>query len=281
MAYKIVADSSANLQTLNNVDFASVPMRICTAETEFEDTPQCSVENMVSYLKKYKGKSSTACPGIGNWLEAFEGADQIFAVTITSGLSGSFAAASAAAEQYMEEHPDAKVFVIDSLSAGPELALIIEKLEELIGQGLSFEEICEKITGYQKRTHLVFCLASVINFARNGRISPALAKIVGVLDIRMVGKASGQGTLQLLHKCRGAKQSLLKIVNSMKDNGFQGGKVRIAHCFNLEGANKVKELLLELFPNLNVKIHECRALCSFYAEEGGILVGFEDLSPAL
>ncbi len=280
MAFKIVADSSADLQTLSTVEFASVPMRICTAETEFEDTPDCSVENMVSYLKQYKGKSSTACPGIGSWLEAFHGADQIFAVTITSGLSGSFAAATAAAEQYMEEHPDAKVFVIDSLSAGPELTLLIEKLEELIEEGFPFEEICEKITGYQKRTHLVFCLASVVNFARNGRINPALAKIIGVLDIRMVGKASDEGKLQLLHKCRGAKQSLNKIVNSMKENGFKGGKVRIAHCFNLPGANTIKDMLLELFPNLNIKIHECRALCSFYAEEGGILIGFEDLNPA-
>ena len=280
MAIKIVADSSANLQTLNTVEFASVPMRICTAETEFEDTPQCSVKDMVAYLKQYKGKSSTACPGIGSWLEAFEGADQIFAITITSGLSGSFAAATAAAKQYKEENPHAKVFVIDSLSAGPELTLLIEKLEELIGENLPFEEICEKITGYQKRTHLVFCLASVVNFARNGRINPVLAKIIGVLDIRMVGKASDEGKLQLLHKCRGAKQSLVKLVNSMKENGFKGGKVRIAHCFNLPAANKVKQLLLELFPNVNVKIHECGALCSFYAEEGGVLVGFEDLSPA-
>lgn len=280
MAIKIVADSSANLQTLNTVEFASVPMRICTAETEFEDTPQCSVKDMVAYLKQYKGKSSTACPGIGSWLEAFQGADQIFVITITSGLSGSFAAATAAAEQYKEVNPHAKVFVIDSLSAGPELTLLIEKLEELIGENLPFEEICEKITGYQKRTHLVFCLASVVNFARNGRINPALAKIIGVLDIRMVGKASDEGKLQLLHKCRGAKQSLVKLVNSMKENGFKGGKVRIAHCFNLPAANKVKELLLELFPNVNVKIHECGALCSFYAEEGGVLVGFEDLSPA-
>ena len=276
MAIKIVADSSANLQTLSTVEFASVPMRICTAETEFEDTADCSVENMVSYLKQYKGKSSTACPGIGSWLDAFEGADQIFAVTITSGLSGSYAAASAAAEQYMEENPNAKVFVIDSLSAGPELALLIEKLEELIGQNRSFEEICQEITQYHKHTHLVFCLASVVNFSRNGRINPALAKIIGVLDIRMVGKASDEGTLQLLHKCRGAKQSLLKIVSSMKDNGFNGGKVRIAHCFNPNGANTVKELLLEQFPNLDIAIHQCGALCSFYAEEGGILVGFED-----
>ncbi len=275
MAIKIVADSSANMQTLSSVDFALVPMRICTAEKEYIDTPGFPVETMVQELQQYKGKSSTACPGIGDWLDSFGDADEIFAVTITSGLSGSYAAATAAAEQYREEREGAKVFVIDSLSAGPELTLIIEKLEELIEKGLPFEEICEKIKQYQKRTHLVFCLASVVNFARNGRINPALAKLIGVLDIRMVGKASDEGTLQLLHKCRGAKQSLAKVINSMKEIGFSGGKVRIAHCFNLPAANTVKEILLETFPKLNIKIQECGALCSFYAEEGGLLVGFE------
>ena len=115
----------------------------------------------------------------------------------------------------------------------------------------------------------------MVNFARNGRISPALAKIIGVLDIRMLGKASDQGTLQLLHKCRGAKQSISRMIAALKEHGFAGGKVRIAHCFNLPAATTIQEILLNEFPGLSVKIQECGALCSFYAEDGGILVGFE------
>ena len=73
----------------------------------------------------------------------FGGAEDVFCVAITSGLSGSYNAACIAKEMYETEHPGRRVFVIDSLSAGPELTLLVEKLEELIVAGKSFEEICD------------------------------------------------------------------------------------------------------------------------------------------
>ena len=62
----------------------------------------------------------------------------------------------------------------------------------------------------------------------------------------------------------------------MSEIGFKGGKVRIDHCLNLEGAQQLKNLILSKFPSADVIIGECRALCSYYAERGGLLVGFED-----
>ena len=124
----------------------------------------------------------------------------------------------------MEEHPDARVCVLDTLSVGPESHLIIDKLRELILQGLPFEEIEAQIREYMKKTHLLFSLESLENLARNGRTSPAVAKLVGVLGIRIVGKASDEGTLQPLHKCRGEKRALATIVDEMKKHGYCGGK---------------------------------------------------------
>ena len=98
--------------------------------------------------------------------------------------------------------------MIDSLSAGPELTLIVEKLEEMISEGKSYEEICTYIPEYQKKTGLLFMLESLNNFAANGRVSPAVAKIAGVLGIRIVGKASDVGTLEPTDKCRGEAKSL-------------------------------------------------------------------------
>jgi fatty acid-binding protein DegV len=109
---------------------------------------------------------------------------------------------------YEAENPGKQVCVIDSLSAGPELVLIIEKLEALIAQGMPFEDICREIGAYQQQTGLTFMLESLKNFAANGRVSPAVAKIAGVLGIRIVGKASDKGTLAPTDKCRGEDRSL-------------------------------------------------------------------------
>ena len=271
----IVADSSSNVLELKKVAFASAPLKVITSEREFVDTASLDVREMLNYFSQYKGKSKTSCPNPADWMDAFGDADDVFCVVLTSGLSGSYNAACIAKQMYEAEHPDARVHVIDSLSAGPELTLIVEKLEELIMQGMTFEEICDRIDGFRQHTGLLFMLESLNNFASNGRVSPAVAKIAGVLGIRIVGKASDQGTLEPTDKCRGEAKSLSTILSHLKEYGLSGGKVQIAHCRNAQAAQKLKDMILAELPNVTVAIGENRGLCSYYAETGGLLVGFE------
>ena len=275
MNYKIVSDSSSNVLAFSGVDFKSVPLKIITAKHEYVDNPEHDVEKMVKEVKETKGKSGTSCPNIGDWLSAFEGGDIVFAITITSRLSGSYASAEQAAKIFMDAHPGSKVFVVDSLSTGPKMLIIMEKIREEMLLGKSFEEIRDSVTEYQKHTHLLFSLESLTNLARNGRVNPAVAKIAGVLGIRVMGAAK-EGVLDPLHKIRGEAKTLDAIYNEMKNRGFSGGKVVIDHCFNQNAANILAEKILKEFPGCNVRIGRNGALCSFYAERGGVLVGFED-----
>lgn len=272
---KIVADSSANLHALQQTAFSSAPLKISAGDREFVDDRNLDVEEMVDFFDSYKGRSQTSCPNPGDWLDAFGNADDIFCVTITSGLSGSYNAACVAKEMYEAENSGKRVFVIDSLSAGPELVLIIEKLQELIDLGLTYEDICQRITKYTRKTGLFFALASLQNFAANGRVPMAVAKIAGVLGIRVVGKASDQGTLQPLDKCRGEAKSLAKILEHLESAGFKGGKVRIAHCKNAAAAEELKAMIQAAVPKADIQVMKCLGLCSYYAEKGGLLVGYE------
>ena len=196
-------------------------------------------------------------------------------MTITSGLSGSYNAACIAKEMYEAEHPGRRVYVIDSLSAGPELTLMVEKLEELIIEGKTYEEICRIMKEYTGKTGLLFMLESLNNFAANGRVSPAVAKIVGVLGIRIVGKASDVGTLEPMDKCRGENKALAAILKHLKEHGLSCGKVQLAHCRNEAAADKLKNMIQAEMPNVQVKIGKNLGLCSYYAERGGLLVGYE------
>ena len=274
---KIVADSSANLTALDGVDFSCAPLKIICADREFVDDSTLDLEDMHRYFAHYKSRSQTSCPNPTDYLDSFGDAREVFCVTITSGLSGSYNSACIAKQLYEHDHPDRQVHVIDSLSAGPELELLIEKLQELIAQNRSFDEICNAIESYKEQTSLVFMLASLKNFAANGRVSPAVAKLTGLLGIRVVGQASPQGQLDPTYKCRGEAKSLTTMVQHMEKLGAESGKVRIAHNQNQEAAEKLKTLLLERFPQMDVQIRTCRGLCSYYAETGGMLVGYEKL----
>ena len=204
-------------------------------------------------------------------------ADDVFCVAITSGLSGSYNAACIAKQMYEAEHEGARVHVIDSLSAGPELTLLVEKLEELICQGVAWEEICSTMETYQQKTGLLFMLESLNNFAANGRVSPAVAKLAGVLGIRIVGKASDQGTLEPTDKCRGEAKSLSTLLNRLKENGLSTGRVYLAHCSNEQAARKLQNMIQAELPEVKVTIGENRGLCSYYAEVGGLLIGSEKM----
>lgn len=275
MSIRIVSDSASDLLKLEDVDFAVAPLTIITDEKQYIDDATLDVEQMASELKVYKGRSSTACPGIGAWLDAFGDAKEIIVFTITSALSGSYNAACLAKNQYEEEHPERKVFVVDTLSAGAEITLMIDKTAEYVKEGKSFEEVCQLIAEYQKHTKLFFILESLVNFANNGRISPVVAKAVGILGVRIVGEASDKGELGVLDKCRGEKKALVSVISNMKKFGYCGGKVTLGHCANEGVSAKLKEMILSEFPNAQIEIHSLRGLCSFYAEKGGVLIGCE------
>ena len=126
MKNRIILDSAGDIKSLDGISIASVPMKIIAGDVEFTDNFQLDVENMIDFLKNYKGKVSSACPGVGEYIEAFEDAENIFVITITSGLSGSYNSAVIAAQTYKEQHPNRNVYVVDSLSAGPEMLLLAE-----------------------------------------------------------------------------------------------------------------------------------------------------------
>ena len=271
---KIVADSSSNVYELKDTTYACVPLKVNIGNTEYVDTIDADVPGMTKELKTTSEKTSTSCPNIYDWKESFSGDNDIFALTITSKLSGSYASCINAKAQIEELNPDAKIHVIDTLSTGPEMKLIIEKLEELAKENLDFETIVEKIEAYRKNTHLFFCLESLTNLARNGRVSPTVARLAGILGIRVIGKAK-DGTLAPLSKPRGEKRALIQLYEHIKTTGYQGGKIRISHCENEPFAVQLKELILKYFPSADIEISTCGVLCSYYAEAGGVLIGVE------
>lgn len=275
MKNKIVIDSAGDITVFDNIALSSVPLKIIAGEREFTDDENLDVENMIKFLKSYKGKVSSACPGVGEFSESFEDAENIFVITITSGLSGSYNSATIAAKTYKEQYPDRNIYVVDSLSAGPEMLLLAEKIRDMLSNGIPFCEITNKIEEYKKTTGLFFSLESLHNFANNGRVSPTVAKLVGLLGINLIGKASDEGTLEPLSKVRGNKKAVPELMKNLLSAGYLGGKLRIAHCLNSNVAKALSELVLERFPDADISIYPTRGLCSFYAEEGGLLIGFE------
>lgn len=279
MTWKIIADSGCDYREMSNLAddtiFSSVPLTIQVEQEVFVDDKNLDIDHMMNKMYATSTPSKSACPSPDDYIKTFEGADNIFVVTITGTLSGSHNSAQVAKKIYQEEHPTVNIHVIDSLSAGGENDLIVSKLNDLIRQKLDFETVIEEITQYQKQTKLLFVLAKVDNLVKNGRLSKMLGAVVGLLNIRMIGEASKTGTLELLQKARGAKKSLTTAVDELLKAGYKGGQIVIAHRNNEQFCQQFSILIKEKFPQASIKELPTSGLCSFYAEEGGILMGYE------
>ena len=272
---KIVADSSCDVLAIKGVDFTPVPLSISTNERTFIDDSLLDLHEMLDYMENYNGRSYTACPGTQAWLNAFEGGEKIYVVTLTSTISGSYNSAKVAADMYEEDNPDVKIHVFDTQTAGAEMRLFIEKLIELDSAGYSFEEVIEKANEYLATTRIFFAFQSLHNLAQNGRISKVAAAAAGALNIHIVGTGNANGELEPLAKRRGEKHAAAEIMHQLEECGYNGGKIRITHTDNKILAQKYALNINNKYPDADIKVYESRGLIGYYAERGGIIVACE------
>lgn len=279
MSWKIVTDSGCDFRSLEDLSpytqFQNVPLTIQIGSEVFIDDEGLDVDRMMASMYASQSSASSSCPSPDSFLEAYKGAENVIVITITGSLSGSQNSAQLAKNIFLEDYPNINIHVIDSLSAGGEIDLIVLELNRLIKQGLSFEEVVEAITAYQAKTKLLFVLAKVDNLVKNGRLSKLVGKVIGLLNIRMVGEASDQGTLKLLQKARGQKKAVQASFDEMVKAGYQGGRLVIAHANNEKICQQISEKIRARFPGADIICQPTSGLCSFYAEDGGILIGYE------
>lgn len=277
MQYGIVVDSACDLTKLDvhNIDFTRVPLKLDIGEKEFVDDFNLDIEQFMQEMSEFKGKTGSAAPSPQAWLDAYEKSEYVFAITITSALSGSYSSAQTAAQLFNDLHPNRKIHLIDSKSAGPELSLIAKKLVDYIEEGLDFETICKQIDAYCKQTHLLFVLKSLDNLIKNGRVSKLAGTVAGLLGIKILGMASEEGQLEVLQKCRGKMTAYKNVIEEMYNRGYQGGRIIISHCFAEDIAQYIAETVKATYPESLIEIMPTSGLCSYYAERGGILMAFE------
>lgn len=273
---KLIIDSSSNMKSDPDHNVEVVPLTISFGGKDYIDDQNLNIREFLNDMNQNQIAGKTTCPSIQAWLNALEGTEKAIIITMTSGMSGTFSSALQAKTMYEEKHPTSQIIVVDSRSAGPELTIVLHGIEKMIQGDIRFVDLEEVIAKFRMRTHLLFILQSLHNLSLNGRVSPVAAKVAGLLKINLIGTASKEGKLESLTKARGMKKAIRELLKYMKDDNYHGGEVIIDHCENEKDAEIIKDKILAEYPDAQVTIRPMRGLCSFYAEEGGIMVGFHE-----
>lgn len=279
MSWGIICDSSSNLRTYDaktdDLAYRVAPLKIMVEGREYVDDESLDVSELNRIVAASDLESGSSCPNAGEWAELIRPYDNAIVITISSNLSASFRAAEMARDMVLAESPEKNIFLLDSRAAGGKLEVLVERIDEYIAEGHSFEEVCLFATEAERHSQVLFSLSSYDNLVKSGRMPRVAGAVASRLSIRMLGIASSEGTIKVLGPTRGDRKTFRKIMDAMADEGYNGGLVSINHVENPKAAQALGDAICERWPKASVRIVPCGGLCSYYAETDGLIVGFE------
>lgn len=287
MSWAIVADSSCNLRSWKpqapDTTFVSVPLTIHVGGEEFIDDANLDVAELNRTVAQESQASSSSCPSVGVWAEEFRRAENVVAITISANLSGSYEAANTARtmvlDEFMRDHAGImtgkNIFILNSRATGGKMELIVELLDRYLTTNPSFDDVVAYLEKLDAASTVVFSLSSFDNLVKNGRMPRLAGSIASKLNIRMLGTASAEGTIKIVGPTRGEKKMYRKTIEVMASDGYHGGLVYIDHVDNEKSASELKAIIEAQWPQAEVHILPCGGLCSYYAEESGLIIGYE------
>ncbi len=280
MSYKIVVDSCGELPERCKKDphFESVPLVLDIDGHSIVDDETFDQADFLKRVAASPNCPKSSCPSPERYLEAYScDADNVYAVTLSSELSGSYNSAELGKKLYEEDEEEKgkkNIYVFNSRSASIGETLIALKIEECEKEGMDFPEVVKKVEAYIEEQHTYFVLESLEALRKNGRLSNLKAFVANALNIKPVMGSTPQGTICQLDQARGINRALKKMV----DHVVQGVKnpaekiLAISHCNCPERAEMVKEELRKRIQVKDILVLDTAGVSSLYASDGGVIV---------
>lgn len=278
MSYRIIGDSCTDLpeQLKKNEHFKLVPLTLIVEDFPIVDNSSFDQADFLRRVKESPNSPKSACPSPEDYMKEFEYDGDIYVITLSSNLSGSYNSADLAKRLYQEEHPNKKIEIIDSRSASVGQTLIAMKIQELNEKGHTFENIVNAVRTFRDNLKTKFVLESLETLRKNGRLTNLQAIICSALNIKPVMGATTEGTICKLDQARGIVKALITMAKAIEHDVIKPQEriLGIAHCNNFERALFVKEEILKRVPFKDCFIVDTAGVSSLYANEGGIITAY-------
>lgn len=276
MSYKIVVDSCCELpaELLEDSRFERVPLGIEVGEYRIWDDENFNQAEFLQKVAEYPGCPKSSCPSPERFMEAYHvDAQNIYVVTLSSHLSGSYNSARLGRNLYLEKYGQKNIYVVDSESASCGEAQIALKLMELEESGLSFEEVVKEIDAFRDEMNTYFVLDNLETLRKNGRLTGVKALVASTLNIKPVMGAD-KGVIVQKSQTIGIKKGLAKMASCVaaEVKNAQEKMLIISHCNCPARAESVKKLILEKVQFKKVMILETKGISSMYANDGGVII---------
>lgn len=276
MKYKIVVDSCCELPEEYRKDerFQSIPLGLEVGDYKILDDENFNQAEFLAQVANYPKCPKSSCPSPEKYMEAYRtDAENIFVITLSSHLSGSYNSAEVGKNLYIEKYGEKNICVFDSESAvcgETQYALMAMELQE---QGYSFEDTVQKLEAFREKMKTYFVLDNLETLRKNGRLTGVKAMVVSTLNIKPI-MYGNHGVIAQKSQAIGMKKALVKLadilINEVPD--VKERTLIIAHCNCPDRAEFIKKELLGRTNVKDVIVLDTSGISSMYANDGGVVV---------
>ncbi len=251
MSFAVITDNAANLlaEHLKQRDILVMPLTLYLDETPYIFQSVDEIDGKKFYAELWEKEIKTAQNNPQKYLDVMEpilqGGKDIFCVTLSAGISGSYNSACIAAEQLREEYPERKICIIDSMGASLGEGLLVLRACDCRDAGMSVDETAAVINDMLVRMCQVFTVDDLRFLRKGGRITGTVAFIGTLLDFKPLLKGDENGHIVMTGKVRGKKRAIAAMAEKYEAlvSDPQNQCIGIANAACPEDAKQLEALL--------------------------------------
>ena len=213
--FRIVTDTSSNLPTayLQAENITVIPFTFHTDSGEQSCMDTASFDAKAFYTAMRNGEKVTTSQippqrFVDNIRPMLENGEDVLFVSMSSGISGSYASSKIAANQLAEEFPERKILTVDTYSASLAEGIVVMRAVECRKEGLSIDETYQILRALRHRIAQIFTVGDLRYLKRTGRLSNLEAAVGTVLQIKPLLKGDPQGKIVCFAKVRGRQRAI-------------------------------------------------------------------------
>ncbi len=275
---KIVTDSTAYLrqEDIQKYEISVVPLNVTFDGENFKENEK-NYEEFYKQLDTSKGFPTTSQPAIGEfqiiYRELLKSADEIISIHISEKISGTYISAATAASEINPE----KIKVFDSAFTASALEDMVLEAAEMANQGKTAKEIIQRLEFIKDNLSLLFIVDNLKYLRKGGRIGKAAEVLGSVLKIKPILYIKGE--VGVFDKVRTKKKALIRLVDELKNciekhGGPENINVTVLNVNNKKGLIELKEMILEKWPQINIKTSSCGPVIGAHVGSGGLGLAF-------
>ncbi|MBD5457618.1 MAG: DegV family protein [Lachnospiraceae bacterium] len=276
MKYKIVVDSCCELpeEYRNDERFQFIPLGLEVGDYQIMDDKDFNQAEFLAQVAVCPICPKSSCPSPEKYMEAYRTeAENVFVITLSSHLSGSYNSAVLGKNLYHEQYGEKNIFIFDSESASSGETQYALKAMELQEKGFSFEDTVKELEAFREEMKTYFILDNLETLRKNGRLTGVKAMVVSTLNIKPI-MCGDHGVIKQKSQAVGMKKAIIKLVGIMVSEvpDMKDRTLMISHCNCPDRAAFVRKELLARTEVKDIVIMDTAGISSMYANDGGVIV---------